>query len=394
MDYIELLIEKIKKYLKNSNLKKSLGFYIIIAIISCGFCYLATYLFCEGWKNVILSAEGVKDYAIIYRDNKSYTIDSSKIPAAVNKKLLLFNLIEAFSVFVYASIAIYLVSHMYYKNKLMEPLAILKKEIEAVGRNDFSLDCSYQSNDEMGEICQAFNQMRLRLIDNQKSIWKLVQDQRELNAAFAHDIRTPLTVMKGHTEILRRFHPNGLITEEKLLDTLALIDAQADRLEQFADTMKEINTFEELELKRKKHSGKELYNELEQLVKGMVPPEITVNMTIEQGLETGDIYCDSSAVLEVAGNLISNALRYSSHFIRITLQLENGMLYLYIKDDGTGFDKRALQNAKKPYFTTEKGHFGLGLTICKLLCEKHGGSLELTNGIHGGAISCASFFTA
>lgn len=393
MDYIESLFDKFKKYLKNTNLKKSLGFYIIIAIISCGFCYLATYLFCEGWKNVILSAEGIKDYAIIYMDNRSYTIDSAKIPAGVNKKLLIFNIIESFSVFVYASIAIYLVSHMYYKNKLMEPLAILKKEIEAVGRNDFSLDCSYLSNDEMGEICQAFNQMRLRLIDNQKSIWKLVQDQRELNAAFAHDIRTPLTVMKGHTEILRRFHPKGQITEEKLLDTLAIIDAQADRLEQFADTMKEINTFEELELKRKRRTRKELYKELEQLVKGMVPPEVTVNITIEQEEEVGDIYCDSSAILEVVGNLINNALRYS-HFIQINLQLENGMLYFYIKDDGTGFDKRALQNAKKPYFTTEKGHFGLGLTICKLLCEKHGGSLELTNGINGGAIACASFFTA
>ncbi|MDF2873026.1 MAG: putative two-component sensor histidine kinase [Anaerocolumna sp.] len=393
MDYIESLFDKLKKYLKNTNLKKSLGFYIIIAIISCGFCYLATYLFCEGWKNVILSAEGVKDYAIIYMDNKSYTIDSAKIPAGVNKKLLIFNLTESFSVFVYASIAIYLVSHIYYKNKLMEPLAILKKEIEAVGRNDFSLDCSYLSNDEIGEICQAFNQMRLRLIDNQKSIWKLVQDQRELNAAFAHDIRTPLTVMKGHTEILRRFHPKGQITEEKLLDTLAIIDAQADRLEQFADTMKEINTFEELELKRKRRTRKELYKELEQLVKGMVPPEVTVNITIEQEEDVGDINCDSSAILEVVGNLISNALRYS-HFIQINLQLENGMLYLYIKDDGTGFDKKALQNAKKPYFTTEKGHFGLGLTICKLLCEKHGGSLELTNGINGGAIACASFFTA
>jgi two-component system, OmpR family, lantibiotic biosynthesis sensor histidine kinase NisK/SpaK len=393
MDYIESLFDKFKKYLKNTNLKKSLGFYIIIAIISCGFCYLATYLFCEGWKNVILSAEGVKDYAIIYMDNKSYTIDSAKIPAGVNKKLLIFNLIESFSVFVYASIAIYLVSHMYYKNKLMEPLAILKKEIEAVGRNDFSLDCSYLSNDEMGEICQAFNQMRLRLIDNQKSIWKLVQDQRELNAAFAHDIRTPLTVMKGHTEILRRFHPKGQITEEKLLDTLAIIDAQADRLEQFADTMKEINTFEELELKRKRRTQKELYKELEQLVKGMVPPEVTVDIAIEQEEDVRDIYCDSSAILEVVGNLINNALRYS-HFIQINLQLENGMLYFYIKDDGTGFDKRALQNAKKPYFTTEKGHFGLGLTICKLLCEKHGGSLELTNGINGGAIACASFFTA
>jgi signal transduction histidine kinase len=89
---------------------------------------------------------------------------------------------------------------------------------------------------------------------------------------------------------------------------------------------------------------------------------------------------------------MGNALRYAREKIQVRIQLEKGKLFLYIKDDGGGFDKRSLMNAKKPYFTTEKGHFGLGLTICKLLCEKHGGTLEVTNGIHGGGIVCASFF--
>lgn len=392
MDYIEAKINEIKEFLRNSSLKKALGFYILIAIFLCGLCYYATYLFCEGWKNVIMSAEGVTDYAVIYKDSKGYTLSTEGIPEDINDKLRLLEVAEALSVFIYASIAIVMVSHMYYKNKLKEPLEILKKEMEAVGRDDLSLDCRYLSRDEMGDICEVFNRMRLQLIDNQKNMWKLVQDQRELNAAFAHDIRTPLTVMKGYTQILRKFRPGGQISEEKLKETLALMETQVNRLEQFADTMKEINTFEELELKRRKSTVRELGAQMEQLFGGMAASGFFLELKLEEDCEDREIFIDSRAVLEVAENLMGNALRYAREKIQAQIQMEKGKLFLYIKDDGSGFDKRSLMNARKPYFTTEKGHFGLGLTICKLLCEKHGGTLEVTNGIHGGGIVCASFF--
>lgn len=392
MDYIEKQVNKIKVFLKNSSLKKALGFYILIAIFACGLCYYATYLFCEGWKNVIMSLEGIENYAVIYRDNRGYTIDTEALPKSVNNKLRLLEGVEAISVFLYASIAIVMVSHIYYKNKLMEPLEVLKKEMEAVARDDLSMDCRYLSGDEMGDICEAFNQMRLQLIDNRKNTWKLVRDQRELNAAFAHDIRTPLTVMKGYTQILRMFQPGGQISEEKLWETLSLIENQVDRLERFADTMKEINTFEELELKREKSTAKELAARIGQLLSGMSASAHSIDMTVDETCNEAEIFPDTGAILEVAENLMGNALRYAKEKIWLQLQIENGKLFLYIKDDGAGFEKKALANAKNPYFTTEKGHFGLGLTICRLLCEKHGGSLEITNGIHGGGIVCASFF--
>lgn len=392
MDYIEERYNKVKEFLKNISLKKALGLYILIAILLCALCYYATYLFCEGWKNVIMSAEGVRDYAVIYRDSQGYTVDTSGLPENINNKLRLLNTAETLSVLLYASIAIVLVSHLYYKNKLKEPLNILKQEMEAVSRNDLSLDCSYLSGDEMGDVCEAFNRMRLQLIDNQKNIRKLVLDQRELNAAFAHDIRTPLTVMKGYTQILRKFRPGGQISEEKLVETLLLIDAQVDRLEKFSDTMKEINTFEELELKRKRITVRELVSQIEKLFAGLELPVIQICMRVEEDSEEAEVILDSRVVLEVAENLIGNAMRYAREIIQVQLQLDNEKLLLYIKDDGKGFDKKTLQNAKKPYFSTEKGHFGLGLTICKLLCEKHGGTLEITNGIYGGGIVCASFY--
>ena len=70
------------------------------------------------------------------------------------------------------------------------------------------------------------------------------------------------------------------------------------------------------------------------------------------------------------------------------------MLRIFVWDDGPGYSARALRDGTKAYFSEEKkkgGRFGIGLTISRMLCEKHGGSLALTNSLAGGAIACASF---
>ena len=77
------------------------------------------------------------------------------------------------------------------------------------------------------------------------------------------------------------------------------------------------------------------------------------------------------------------------------MEQNNDMLLIFVKDDGKGFSKEELNMASKPYYSGENissEHFGLGLTICKMLCEKHGGGIYLSNSIHGGAIVCAEFF--
>ncbi len=72
---------------------------------------------------------------------------------------------------------------------------------------DFS--CIYRSEDEMGELCDTFEQMRHQLAENQEKIEDLMEGQRRLNAAFAHDLRTPLTVLRGYTDFLSRYCPEG-----------------------------------------------------------------------------------------------------------------------------------------------------------------------------------------
>ena len=93
------------------------------------------------------------------------------------------------------------------------------------------------------------------------------------------------------------------------------------------------------------------------------------------------ICLDCSFVSQVNNNLISNAVRYAKSAIKITYTCSKEGFYLTVSDDGCGFSKEALCKATNPYFTGEnhREHFGLGLYICKILCEHHGGYLKIEN---------------
>ena len=102
---------------------------------------------------------------------------------------------------------------------------------------------------------------------------------------------------------------------------------------------------------------------------------------------------DSAIVLQVLENLLSNAARFAKAEIALSAKLQDGYLHLIVSDDGDGFSKKDLANATKPFYKavseTGQEHFGMGLNICKILCEKHGGFIRLGN--RSGAEITAAF---
>ena len=99
---------------------------------------------------------------------------------------------------------------------------------------------------------------------------------------------------------------------------------------------------------------------------------------------------DPEIVLQVFENLLSNAVRYAKSAISIQYTATNDTFSITVTDDGAGFDDTTLKFATNPFYTTEKKsdtgqHLGLGLNICKILCERHNGNIILSNGIETGA---------
>ena len=106
---------------------------------------------------------------------------------------------------------------------------------------------------------------------------------------------------------------------------------------------------------------------------------------------------DAGAVIQVYENLMSNAIRFSRTTVNVHCGYTKNFLILSISDDGKGFGERELFKACQPYYSGETQkqnyHFGLGLHICRTLCEKHGGHLQLENVPQGGAKVTAYFDT-
>lgn len=387
MDRIEKIAQKF--HWNQLTLKKSLAVYILIALAVAVFWGGVFVVFFENWKDMVLKVNHQSDaWSMLYEAN-GYKISERYSSEKVARQIEILSFMEIAVVFLCGGVAVICVSHQYYKRKLEEPLKILKREMEFIGRDDLSFDCSYISNDEMGEVCNTLNRMRKQLVKNQENLWHLMEAQRNLNAAFAHDIRTPLTVMRGYTQMMLKFYPEGKISEEKMIETLQMLERQTGRIEQFSLTMKEIHNMEEWKVDRQPFSVKELVQQIRENLKGMPLGEIQVEFSCE--IDEMQIICDKNLIQEVADNILTNALRYAREKIVISMAKEEEGLFIYVKDDGKGFSKEEIMKAARPYFSTAEDHFGLGLTICQTLCKKHGGDLELMNSLEGGAIVSAYF---
>ena len=88
-------------------------------------------------------------------------------------------------------------------------------------------------------------------------------------------------------------------------------------------------------------------------------------------------------------NLISNSIRYANSMIDIDISKKNEYLLITVSDDGCGFRSTDIERATLPFYKSSQDtsieHLGLGLNICKILCERHGGTIMISNNQNGGA---------
>ncbi len=103
------------------------------------------------------------------------------------------------------TLVILLTSILFYRTKLKEPLHILKSSTERIMQDDLDFVIPAPSGqDELGQLCGAFEKMRENLLANNQTLWRQAEERKRLNAAFAHDLRNPVTVLKGTAKLLRK----------------------------------------------------------------------------------------------------------------------------------------------------------------------------------------------
>lgn len=285
----------------------------------------------------------------------------------------------------YAALCMIAAVGLFYRNRLKKPLAELLGAAEKIAANDLDFAIQYASPDELGRLCQSFEIMRRRLAANFAEMWRLAEERRQLNAAFAHDLRTPLTVLKGYNEMLQ------LSADAETGRTAAIMSRHIARLENYTAGMSHLQRLEELPPQRRPVSLAALHELL---------AESAQMICARQGRElrwqcaAAEVCVDAEFVSRVTDNLLENAARYARRQVDLDLQAQGGGLLLAVRDDGPGFAPESLSRVLEPYFSGENNraeHFGLGLYICRLLCRQHGGYLQVRNREGGGAEVVAYF---
>ncbi|WP_172798880.1 HAMP domain-containing sensor histidine kinase [Paenibacillus sp. FJAT-26967] len=285
---------------------------------------------------------------------------------------------------------------IFYRSRLKQPIELLMAGADKISAHDLDFRINYEPNDEMGRLCDSFERMRTELDAGNRKMWRMMEERKRLNAAFAHDLRTPLTVLKGYTDFLIRYVPSGKISPEKLLATVSFMSDYVQRLEMYVDTMTTIQNLEDTFVTPSKRSTDDLIRQLKssmEILSERYGKSSGLNSTITAPV----LYTDDTIVFRVVENMLANAFRYAANQVTAYCRVQHQALVIEVTDDGPGFSPEALQLAAEPFYRGSgradgSHHLGLGLHICRILCEKHGGLLRVENRPEGGANVTASFF--
>ena len=94
---------------------------------------------------------------------------------------------------------------LFYKNKLKRPIEELEQASKMIAKNHLDFHITYDNKDEMGVLCMEFERMRGQLVRNNRTLWRTIEEEKILRAAIAHDLRSPLSVLKGYQEMLMEY---------------------------------------------------------------------------------------------------------------------------------------------------------------------------------------------
>lgn len=309
----------------------------------------------------------------------------------------------------------------FYRRYIAEPLASLGAAADRIAAQDLDFEVAPVRGCELGRLAGVMERMREALFDAYRELWRTAEDRRRLNATFAHDLRTPVTVLKGTVEMAQARERAAAPSLGDAVDaeqddardeaasardeSLVVIAEQVERLERYAAAMAQATKLEDRTVALETVSARAAAEALERQAGSYVAScgkhrelvflagdGLRARFTTEEG-EGPDRHSDAfmldlQVVEEAVGNVLSNACAHAANRIGLTVDVNAaGSLVVIVEDDGPGFSSEALRHGCDAFYSEQKSaeHFGLGLNVASVLARLHGGDIVLANAPGGGA---------
>lgn len=298
----------------------------------------------------------------------------------------IFEILMVLLPFLFLCIGIWIAGSVFYTRKLKKPFYFLNQGIAHIEQGDLDFSLEYSGQDELGNLCRAFETMRQKVLENNTEMWNMVEERKKLNASVAHDLRTPITVIKGYSEYLILNLQKDTLSQKNVVEILSYIQNAAGRLEAYADSVYHIHMLENLDLEYCEANLSLLSAEIISVLK-VIAEKFDRVICVSSDLPEEKVFISVVTVFRIMENIVQNACYYSKKNVSVELGQRNGYLEITVMDDGDGFSERAMDKAFAPYYKEEgkEEHYGMGLAVCKILSRKHGGDIFLSNDKDKGA---------
>ena len=265
-----------------------------------------------------------------------------------------------------------LIITFFLSRRILAPVKALTSAAERLGRGDFSQRVNVKDRSELGDLANTFNSMA-------SDLQRAEQLQRNMVADVAHELRTPLSNIKGYLEAVH----DGVIKPDA--DTISSIDDEAALLSRLVNDLQELSLAEAGELKLT-YQMEDIGELIKQTVASVQAQTKTKGITVSIDLPDKPLLVniDSHRISEALRNLLVNAVAHTTRGDTITVAVKQWDDYLEVvmTDTGEGIPDVDLPNIFERFYRVDKsraratGGTGLGLTIAKRLVEAHGGRIE------------------
>ncbi len=242
---------------------------------------------------------------------------------------------------------------------------------------DFSarIDSKY-GNDEIGRLIKAFDEMA-------KNVERMIDTQRKFTANAAHELKTPLTSLRGSAEIIEKIAADDPYNVKKLAGN---IKGEIDRLNILCDRLLGIAKLEDsFNINKSKTDIREF---LHGCISKMTAAAGKRKIILKEGLAV-DVYIDEELMRQVIFNIIENAILHTDDegIIEINWYLETYGVIIKISDNGSGIKDGDLEHIFEPFYkgAEDSKGFGLGLAFSKRIIEAHKGYIKAQNNEKAGA---------
>lgn len=292
-------------------------------------------------------------------------------------------IITIISTFIFSFIIANIIISYLFSKRILTPIARLKKATSEISHGDLNFEIVEDGDSEIKDLCSDFEKMRIQLKNSIHMKMKYDDNRKMLVSSISHDLKTPITSIKGYVEGILDGVAN---TPEKLQHYLRTIYSKSQQIDKMID---DLLLYSKLDLNQipfnfEKTDIASYFTDCTQECSFELNKS-NINISLKNNLNQSKyVMIDRERFMRVVINIINNSKKYmgdtKNRSILIDLRENNASIIIEIRDTGCGIDKNHIDKIFDRFYRTDSARTetkgsGLGLAIAKQIVEGHKGKI-------------------